>query len=70
MLVVGNGRTITRNMDLPFVENGAVAIEGTKIVEVGTTKDLRDKYKDAEYIDAKGGIITVSYTHLTLPTKA
>ena len=45
MLVVGNGRTITRNMDLPFVENGAVAIEGTKIVEVGTTKDLRDKYR-------------------------
>ena len=61
MLVVGNGRTITRNMDLPFVENGAVAIEGTKIVEVGTTKDLRDKYKDAEYIDAKGGIIMPAF---------
>ena len=61
MLVVGNGRTITRNMDLPFVENGAVAIEGTKIVEVGTTTDLRDKYKDAEYIDAKGGIIMPAF---------
>ena len=51
MLVVGNGKLITRNNDLPYIENGAVAIEGTKISEIGTTKEIREKYKDAEYIE-------------------
>lgn len=61
MLIVGNGRTITRDNDLPYIENGAVAIDGTKIAEVGTTKDLREKYKDAEFIDAKGKLIMPAF---------
>lgn len=61
MLLVGNGKTITRNNDLPYIENGAVAIEGTKIVEVGTNEELKAKYKDAEYIDAKGGVIMPAF---------
>ena len=61
MLVVGNGKLITRNNDLPYIENGAVAIEGTKISEIGTTKDIREKYKDAEYIDAKGKLIMPAF---------
>ena len=35
MLVIGNGKLFTRNDEMPFVENGAVAIEGTKIAAVG-----------------------------------
>ena len=27
MLVIGNGKLFTRNDEMPFVENGAVAIE-------------------------------------------
>lgn len=61
MLVVGNGKLITRNNDLPYIENGAVAIEGTKISEIGTTKEIREKYKDAEYIDAKGKLIMPAF---------
>lgn len=61
MLIVGNGRLITRDSDLPFVENGAVAIDGTKIAEVGSTKEIKEKYKEAEYIDAKGGIIMPAF---------
>ena len=61
MLIVGNGKLITRNNDLPFIENGAVAIEGTKIAEVGTTKEIKEKYKNAEYIDAMGKIIMPAF---------
>ena len=61
MLVVGNGKLITRNNDLPYIENGAVAIEGTKISEIGTTKEIREKYKAAEYIDAKGKLIMPAF---------
>ena len=53
MLVVGNGKLFTRDSGLPYVECGAVAIEGTKIAATGTTEEIRGKYKDAEYIDAK-----------------
>ena len=38
MLVIGNGKLFTRNDEMPFVENGAVAIEGTKIAAVGETE--------------------------------
>lgn len=61
MLVVGNGKLITRNNDLPYIENGAVAIEGTKIAAVGTNEEIKAKYKDAEYIDAKGGVIMPAF---------
>ena len=52
-----NGRVITRDANNTFLENGAVAIDGKKIVKVGNTADLKAAYPDAEYIDAKGGVI-------------
>ena len=35
MLLVGNGKLITRNETLPYLEDGAVAIDGQLIKEVG-----------------------------------
>ncbi len=32
MLILGNGRMITRDAEHPYLECGAVAIDGTKIV--------------------------------------
>ena len=37
MLVIGNGRMITRDASNPFVENGAVAMDCYTIVMVGVT---------------------------------
>ena len=61
MLVIGNGKLFTRNDEMPFVENGAVAIEGTKIAAVGETEAIKKQYGDAEFIDAKGGVIMPAY---------
>lgn len=61
MLVIGNGKTITRDTQNPYIEDGAVAIDGTKIVAVGTTDELKGRYKDAEYIDAKRGVIMPAF---------
>lgn len=61
MLVVGNGRLITRDEGFPFVENGAVAIDKTRIIRVGTTSEIRETYRDAEYIDAGGGVIMPAF---------
>ena len=57
MLLVGNGRLITRDPDKPYADEGCVAIKGREIAELGKTEALRAKYRDAEFIDARGGII-------------
>ncbi|HHV11453.1 MAG TPA: putative aminohydrolase SsnA [Clostridiales bacterium] len=57
MLLVGNGRVITRDEANPFLENGAVLIENDRIIKVGSTEELRKENQGAEYIDAKGGVI-------------
>ena len=55
MKLVTNGRLITRDAGAQgYFERGAVAYEGTKIVEVGEEAALRAKYPDAEIVDAKG----------------
>ena len=57
MLIIGNGNVITRDPARPYVENGAVVIEKGRIAAVGSTRDLREKFSDAEYVNAKGGLI-------------
>jgi putative selenium metabolism protein SsnA len=57
MLIVGNGRLVTRNQLTPYLENGAVAIENGKIVDFGSTQDIKVKYEGAEFIDAKDKVI-------------
>ena len=58
MTLVTNGRLITRNPEgQGYYEHGAVAYEGTKIVEIGEEAALRAKYPQADIIDAKGGVI-------------
>jgi putative selenium metabolism protein SsnA len=57
MLLIGNGCVITRDPDKPIVENGAVATENDRIIEVGGFTALRGKYPQARLIDAHGGLI-------------
>ena len=62
MKLVTNGRLITRDASAQgYFEHGAVAFEGTKIVEVGEEAMLRAKYSGAEIIDAKGGVIMPAF---------
>lgn len=56
MLLIGNGRLITRDGGR-YYENGAVAIEGNLIREVGDFAAMRLNYPDAEFLDAHGGVI-------------
>jgi putative selenium metabolism protein SsnA len=61
MLVIGNGKVITRNQENPFIEDGAVAVEGTLIKTVGTTAAVKAQFPQAEFIDAKGGVIMPAF---------
>lgn len=57
MLLIGNGRLITRDPERPFLEEGGVAVSGDLIVEVGPWSELLEKYPGAEVLDAWGGVI-------------
>ena len=57
MYLLANGRLITRDTALPYLPDGGVVMDGEKILEVGETAALRAKYPQAEFIDARGGVI-------------
>lgn len=57
MYLIGNGKLITNDPSAPFIECGAVAVEGTRITEVGAFNELRTRFPDAVVIDACGGVI-------------
>lgn len=57
MIIIGNGRTITRDEETPYLENGAVCVSGNIIKEVGSLPDIMKKYPEAEFVDAGGGVI-------------
>ena len=57
MLLIGNGKVITRDASLPYLPDGAVVTEGGVIKEVGGFAAMKAKYPAAEFVDAKGGVI-------------
>ncbi|QLY80419.1 putative aminohydrolase SsnA [Clostridium intestinale] len=56
-MIIGNGRVITRDEKKPYIENGAVVIRDNTIIAVGDYSVLKEKYKEEEFIDAKGKVI-------------
>lgn len=61
MLIVGNGHVITRDAKNQYVPDGAVAMDGMKICRVGQTAEIRRAFPDADFIDAKGGVIMPAF---------
>lgn len=57
MLLVGNGKVITREVKQPYLADGCVAVKGNVIVEVGLTSELVQKYPQAGFVDAGGRVI-------------
>ena len=42
-------------------ENGAVVIDGTTVKKVGDLETLKKEFPDAEFVDAKGGVIMPAF---------
>ena len=56
MLLIGNGRLVTRDSGL-FLKDGAVVTDGALIQDIGATEEMKEKYPQAEFVDANGGVI-------------
>ena len=61
MYLLANGRLITRDPARGYIKDGGVAIEGRQIKQLGTTAELRAQYPDAEFLDARGGVIMPAF---------
>lgn len=57
ILLIGNGRLITRDPSFPLIENGCIVIRDGLIVEIGPTASLLGAYPAERFIDACGGLI-------------
>ena len=61
MLLISNGRVVTGNQEQPLIEDGSVVLDGNTVLEVGNYRDLKAKYADATFVDAKGGLIMPAF---------
>jgi len=57
MLLIGNGKVITRDPERPYLSDGAVVTDGPAILEVGEGSLMKQKYPGAQFVDAAGGVI-------------
>lgn len=64
MLLVGNGKLITRDPEHPFIEDGAVVISEKTIEDTGSFETMKKKYPKAEFIDARGGVIMPGFINM------
>jgi 5-methylthioadenosine/S-adenosylhomocysteine deaminase len=69
-LLIENGLIVTMDDSSYVIEDGAVAILGVEIIDVGTTSDLHAKYEAKEEIDAEQHIVMPglinAHTHLAM----
>lgn len=61
MLIIGNGRLITRDSSNPYINDGALVLDGPVIGKVGTTAEIKQMFPQADYIDAAGGVIMPAF---------
>jgi len=66
MLLIGNGKVITRDNTKPIIDDGCIVVNDNKIIEIGLTKELKNKYSQVRFIDAKGKLIMPGFinTHM------
>ena len=66
--LIGGGIVVTLGEKNRVLNDGAVLIEGEKIAAIGKTSDLKKKYKNAAYIDAKNKLVMPGFinTHMHL----
>lgn len=55
--LLSNGTIVTVDQERRIIENGALAIEGDRIVDIGTTEELAPRHTDKTVIDCRGKLI-------------
>ena len=64
MILIGNGKVITRDKARPYLEKGAVLVDGRNILQIGDNKALKAAYPEARFVDARGGVIMPAFINV------
>ena len=64
MILITNGKVITRDGDNPYLADGAVLVDGRYIQAVGPRSKLENAYPDAQRVDARGGVIMPAFINV------
>src|SRR5919112_102301 len=56
-LIVSHGTVITVDAQRRVIEDGAVAIDGTRIADVGRASDIAARYRAGDTVDASGAVV-------------
>jgi 5-methylthioadenosine/S-adenosylhomocysteine deaminase len=68
-VLIVNGDIVTMDRERRVLLGGAIAVAGERILEVGATTALKEKYRAAPTVDARGGVVTPGlingHQHLT-----
>jgi cytosine/adenosine deaminase-related metal-dependent hydrolase len=56
-LLIANGLVVTMDSTRRIIANGAVAVAGSRILEVGKAETLRQKYQSARIVEAGGMMV-------------
>lgn len=62
--LITNAYVVTMDSVRREIKNGAVAVKGNRIVEVGTSEELSQKYRAASQIDATGHMVTPGFVNV------
>ncbi len=69
-LLILHGQVLTLDEERRIINDGAVAVTGTRIVAVGRSEDLARRFVAARRLDARGGLVHPGYidghTHASL----
>ena len=67
-LIVGPATVITCDAAHPVVHDGAVAVAGDRVLQVGPCEQLRREWPEAQFEDVRGRVLmpgmTCTHTHL------
>lgn len=69
-LIIAEGCIITMNARRAIIPNGAVAIQGHSIVDVGSTADIQKKWQARQTINANGAVVHPGYVDAHLHVNA
>lgn len=64
MILIGNGKVITRDKARPYLEKGAVLVDGRNILQIGDNEVLKAAYPEARFVDARGGVIMPAFINV------
>ncbi|MBP7652865.1 amidohydrolase [Candidatus Dependentiae bacterium] len=67
--IIGNAVVVTVNKNMEIISNGAVAVSGNIIKDIGTTVNIKKKYPSYKFIDTKNSLVMPGLinTHTHLP---